>query len=460
MIKDLVANGVALDPTNPNALPGLNIDTNTVTLVGESPALVINGLRVTLSGAMPVTTKTDAPVIVLGSGSLTLRNATVIQASTTSAAPAIEILGGTADLGTGQVPGGNTISVAGTGALISDAGTGSVSAVGDTFQVGGTTLTSVFDIAAKIVDGTTNGAGGAVMLLPNTIVVAADGNLQGAINLIPAGATVLAGGTNYPAFTVGSKLLTVAFQDGTTLVQRPDPLSPGSTVLDVAGTPSDDKIVLNPGTKAAGDVSVSVNKLPAGTFHPTSRILAHGGAGNDDIQVSGSITLPAWLYGDDGNDRLKGGSGTNVILGGAGDDLLVGGSNRDILIGGTGADRIVGNEADDILIAGYTAYDLKEAALAAVLAEWTSARDYATRVANLRGTGTGARSNGSIFLITDGAGATVLDDGVVDVLTGDTGQDWFLFNVDGDGDPTKKDKVTDLSAQEFAADLDFINGTS
>jgi Ca2+-binding RTX toxin-like protein len=147
-----------------------------------------------------------------------------------------------------------------------------------------------------------------------------------------------------------------------------------------------------------------------------------------------------------------------VILGGEGDDLLVGGSNRDLLIGGLGADRIVGNEQDDILVAGYTAFDAVDSALAVILAEWTSARSYSTRVSNLMGAGTGPRANGSTFLITDGAAATVFDDGVADVLTGDTGLDWFLFNVDGDGDAKKKDKVTDLTAQEFASDLDFITG--
>ena len=92
------------------------------------------------------------------------------------------------------------------------------------------------------------------------------------------------------------------------------------------------------------------------------------------------------------------------------------------------------------------------------MAEWTSARSYLDRVKNLKGTGTGARANGNIFLITDGVAATVLDDGAVDVLTGSAGQDWFLFNVDGDGDTKKKDKVTDLSASEFATDIDFITG--
>src|SRR5205085_2018272 len=104
----------------------------------------------------------------------------------------------------------------------------------------------------------------------------------------------------------------------------------------------------------SGGIMVTINALPAGGFAPTGRLVAHGLAGDDDLQVAGGIARPAWLYGDGGNDRLKGGNGNNVLLGGDGDDLLVGGSGRDLLIGGRGADRIVGNENDDILIAGYT----------------------------------------------------------------------------------------------------------
>jgi Ca2+-binding RTX toxin-like protein len=144
------------------------------------------------------------------------------------------------------------------------------------------------------------------------------------------------------------------------------------------------------------------------------------------------------------------------LLGGEGDDLLVGGDGRDLLIGGTGADRIVGNADDDILIAGRTNHDAFDDALALIMAEWSSSRSYSDRVANLRGTGTGVRANGSTFLRTDGVGANVLDDGTADVLTGSAGIDWFLFNADGDNEASK-DKVTDLSAKEFADDLDFIH---
>ncbi len=194
----------------------------------------------------------------------------------------------------------------------------------------------------------------------------------------------------------------------------------------------------------------SIDGVAVGTFRPTSRIFAFGQAGDDDIQVSGSIALSAWLYGDAGNDRIKGGAGHDILLGGDGKDLLIGGSGRDLLIGGAGADRIIGNADDDILLAGHTAHDAVDSALALIMAEWTSERDYSTRIANLNGTGTGERANGDAFLIASGDGATVGDDGSRDVLTGSAGLDWFFFVDD-------EDKVTDLHDAEFDPDRDFID---
>ena len=37
------------------------------------------------------------------------------------------------------------------------------------------------------------------------------------------------------------------------------------------------------------------NGTDLGTFQPTGRILVNGLAGDDDIQVSGSISVPIWL---------------------------------------------------------------------------------------------------------------------------------------------------------------------
>ncbi len=230
--------------------------------------------------------------------------------------------------------------------------------------------------------------------------------------------------------------------------------SPTTTALVVGGTAGNDTIVFSPAGNT-GSISVSLNGVSLGTFHPTGNLMAHGLAGNDDIQVAGSISNAAWLYGGAGNDRLKGGAGHDVLLGGEGDDLLVGGDGRDLLIGGIGSDRLVGNADEDILVAGSTAFDGDEAALCAIMAEWTSIRDYATRVANLEGTGTSPRLNGSVFLSREGTGATVSDDGAADVLTGSSGVDWFFASVDAGG----QDRITDLSDSEFAEDLDFILGS-
>ncbi|MBA4068015.1 MAG: hypothetical protein C0501_30785, partial [Isosphaera sp.] len=72
------------------------------------------------------------------------------------------------------------------------------------------------------------------------------------------------------------------------------------------------------------------------------------------------------------------------------------------------------------------------AALAALLAEWASRRDLATRIANLTdGTGGPDRENGDAFL----AAADLVDDGAEDVLVGDSTLDWFR--------PLPGDKVAD-----------------
>lgn len=277
--------------------------------------------------------------------------------------------------------------------------------------------------------------------------------------IVQVTATDKDGGTGAPA------LRTMAI---TIAAIQPDPVHPGQRLLAVGGSTGDDVIKVNPGG-SRDEVKVVLRDddhvlFYRHTYDPVvNRIVIFGQAGNDDLTVSPSITIPAWLYGGDGDDRLRGGGGSSVLLGGNGADLLVGAAGRDLLIGGAGADKIVGDGGDDILIAGTTAYDTLDFALSAILDEWTSSHSYADRVGNLRGDSSGFyyfdRANEDYYLAVDGTfvGVTVLDDGTTDVLTGGAGTDWFLFNNDGDNEATK-DKATDLRAAELADDLDFING--
>jgi Ca2+-binding RTX toxin-like protein len=243
------------------------------------------------------------------------------------------------------------------------------------------------------------------------------------------------------------------------------PIVRGFSQQYVDGTSDNDMIHIDPYCYG-GPYQVRVNGSLISVFEGGDRLIVHGLSGDDDIMTAQAVVSPVWLYGDDGNDRLRGGGGHDVLIGGDGEDLLVGNDGRDLLIGGRGSDRVVGNADDDILIAGYTAFDAMDPALAAVMAEWTSSRSYAERVKNLRGEQVGReaafseRANAEVFLAVDGTHSrvtTLYDDDAADVLTGSAGQDWFLFNIDGESG-TRKDEVTDLSAAEFSDDLAFING--
>ncbi len=217
----------------------------------------------------------------------------------------------------------------------------------------------------------------------------------------------------------------------------PDTAHNGQIALYVGGMIGADDIQISPGDNA-GDIEVEINGVSEGMFAPTGRIVVFGQAGDDEIQVSGSITNSAWLDGGVGNDRLKGGAGHDVLLGEDGDDLLAGGSGRDLLIGGRGSDRIVGNADDDILIAGWLGVSSAnlDQTYSDIMEIWTSIDQYQTRTEDL-----------SHILMLD---QTVLDDDADrDVLTGSSGTDWFLLDLDND-------RATDLKDEVFANDLDWV----
>jgi Ca2+-binding RTX toxin-like protein len=218
-------------------------------------------------------------------------------------------------------------------------------------------------------------------------------------------------------------------------------------MLVVGGTDGNDTIRLL--AAPAGGIEVVINGASQGIFHPTGRLVVYGGDGNDDIAVAQDVTAEAWLYAGAGNDRLQAGGGNSVLIGGTGNDILIAGSGRDILIGGDGSDQLFGGAGEDIVIGGTTAFDDNEAALAALLAEWASGRDYATRIANLSGTGSGPRLNGNTFLTASGPAATVFDDGNRDVLSGGAGLDWFLAHLGKHG----TDDLGGLQVGEIVEDL-------
>lgn len=210
----------------------------------------------------------------------------------------------------------------------------------------------------------------------------------------------------------------------------------GGTALLINGTSSGDQIVVELGA-APGTLRININGTYTTVATPNGRIIVLGDAGDDNIQIAGSILNSAWAYGDAGHDRIFGGGGASLLFGGDGNDQLTGGNGRDILIGGQGADKLVGNSNDDVLIAGYTTKDNRatsgvEEFWCQVMEEWNSSNSFADRLANLRGVGTqkANANNGTSYLLSVVMDDTSSDE--IDMLQGSSGNDWFIYRAGED----------------------------
>ena len=169
-------------------------------------------------------------------------------------------------------------------------------------------------------------------------------------------------------------------------------------------------------------------------------LLANGGGGSDTI-TGGSAADE--LRGASGRDVIDGNGGADLIRAGNGADVVTSGGGRDLIIAGNGADDVAAGADDDVIVAASTNLSLSDLRL--VHAEWQSGRDYATRVENVTGTGTGDRENGSAFLSVEAGSETAFDDAQADDLTGASDLDLFFANSDLD--------MTDLDVDENLFDL-------
>jgi parallel beta-helix repeat protein len=230
----------------------------------------------------------------------------------------------------------------------------------------------------------------------------------------------------------------------------------GQVALFVGGSIGDDHIKIK---EVKDDETLVQLEIKEKQFHvkikdqvgpPTvERFIVYGGDGNDKIQISGKLKdrITAELYGGAGNDKLKGGNGDDILVGGDGKDSLDGKAGRDILIGGLGSDKVMGSHDDDILVGGFTTYDNDRVALNSIMAQWTSANDFLTRISNIQ---TGTQVAGG-FQLND---TTVLNDAVKDDLKGKGGMDWFFANDDNDKtDVNPEDFLTEEELLFFADDV-------
>ena len=158
------------------------------------------------------------------------------------------------------------------------------------------------------------------------------------------------------------------------------------------------------GGHAEGDTLTGIESV-RGSDHADMLV-----ARNDNPATPATTEEPpegSTLYGQKGDDTLRGGTGIDLLWGGKGDDVLMGGANWDYLEGGFGADVIDGGDGFDS-----ARYELSDAGVTIDLAT---------------GAAEGGHAEGDTLTGIEG----VFGSNHADHLTGDAGHN-NLIGADGD----------------------------
>ena len=291
-------------------------------------------------------------------------------------------------------------------------------------------------------------------------------------------------------------------------VLRPDSQNAALVDLVWGGSPGDDDVQFVQTGSNTVQIGVSqFNGTPVNATYTvagvTGQLVAYGNGGNDILDASGLLTVPATLDGGAGDNLILGGAsnetliggtdgaeggggapdGNNVIVAGNGNDtiygngltarknevggnnLIVGGSGNDVIYGNYGFGGDGGEGGQNLIVSGsgkstiYTSGGVDGAeggqgtvvvagtttpnvfALFGILEEWTSTDSLSTRLADIEGANGSAGLNGNNYLIP---GITALASSAVDMIIGDVNgaPNWLLY-VPGQ-DTTSQLKTSDI----------------
>jgi hypothetical protein len=216
-------------------------------VVGQSPALEVDSGDVTVDD-IDFTTATDAPAVLVTGGSLIVRNSTITATGISPAA--VQVSGGSVDLGDAGDPGGNVFDIDGPGNLIANTSGGDISAAGNTFEVGEVPLTSNYRIADLILDSRSLGGAGLVTFVPgNAYVTAQSGSIQRAIDAVADATTIHVETAVLPAYDTTGRNVTILF----TVAINPGSYTGNYTVLGQGTFTGPTTLELAPGTYTVDD---------------------------------------------------------------------------------------------------------------------------------------------------------------------------------------------------------------
>ncbi|MBI1407245.1 MAG: hypothetical protein GC145_14105, partial [Caulobacter sp.] len=277
-----------------------------------------------------------------------------------------------------------TVTAGGSGAIVSNSGTASVTIVGTATQIDALLngdATSTFSFLAN------TGAPPSTA----TVTLAVDDG---------------AGGTASAAF-----LLPIEDLPGAAPTAGPDTLT-GTAGADVIDADAGNDYV------NGGDGNDTL-------YGENNDDTLNGGNGSDKLYGGDGVDI---LNGDDGNDRLDGGAGIDTLNGGAGNDVLDGGTGADAMSGGTGNDIYYVDDAGDTTTENAAeGYDIVRSTIT-----WTLAGNIEglqlQGAGDIDGTGNALANN-----IVGNAGKNTLHGGDgVDTIDGGDGNDYVYGDDGGD----------------------------
>ncbi len=185
-----------------------------------------------------------------------------------------------------------------------------------------------------------------ILLLTLCAALAAAGSAQASTITAEGGALVIrgaAGERNVVSFGPSTeKPGLISVSDTATLQYDASVCEPefGEGFSFVACAPQPGGVVVEAGD---GDDVVNTGDLPA-----AQAVTVHAGPGNDVVRGPAFGARSETIYGDEGDDKLEGGPGADVIDGGAGNDpALEGPGGADVVRGGDGDDTLRGDKHNE-----------------------------------------------------------------------------------------------------------------
>jgi hypothetical protein len=112
----------------------------------------------------------------------------------------------------------------------------------------------------------------------------------------------------------------------------------------IGGTDQADRAVIS---QSGDSITVTQQGFGSGVFAASEvQRIVFVGLGGDDY-FENQTNIRSFAYGQNGNDRLIGGSNDDHLIGNGGDDIITGNAGNDYLLAGNGNDQVSGNGGDD-----------------------------------------------------------------------------------------------------------------